>query len=257
VASASKEAAAAQREIAADQLSWSREQWAEQWPVTQRYMESMVGATDAQLGNAARDRARYEGTFQPLENQLVRTAQEWNTPARASQEAGRAMADVAQSFEAQRKTALSTLESYGIDPSQTRFGALDLGTRVAQAAATSAAGTQARRNTEATGLSLLGEAINIGKGYPGQVAQSYGGATTAGQAGVNAGVNTAGTYGQMMGSPLGWAGASNQVLGNWGNTMNQNYQNSINAAKVDNDASGNMMSGIGSLIGGAIGLAMM
>lgn len=257
IASASAEAAKQQSETSRQQLDWSKEQWGQQWPVTQKYMQSMMDNSDAQTAAAAKDRARYEGTYQPLEDKLVSTATGWNSPVRAEQESGAAMADVSSAFEQQRKSALSTLESFGIDPSQTRFGALDLGTRVSQAAATAAAGTQSRKNTEATGLGLLGEAINIGKGYPGQVSQSYSGATQAGSAGITSGLNTANTYGNMMGTGLDWSKASSASLGQWGNTLNQGYQNASNSAQINQKGQADTMSGIGSLIGGAAMLAMM
>jgi hypothetical protein len=257
IAMASAEQAKQQAQTSKDQLAWSKEQWNQQWPVTQRYMESMVANSDAQTANAAHDRARYEQTYQPLEDKLVSTATGWNSPVRAEQESGAAQADVATAFDAQRKSALSTLESYGIDPSQTRFGALDLGTRVSQAAATAAAGTQSRKNTEATGLGLLGEAINIGKGYPGQVSQSYAGATSAGSSGITSGLNTANTYGNMMGTGLDWSKASTGSLGTWGNALNQSYGNQMDAAKLNQQGQSNTMQGIGSLIGGAAMLAMM
>ena len=271
MAMASKEAAQTQAQTAKEQLSWAKDQWSQQWPITQQYMQKMMDTSDAQtqmqreqMSNAEKDRARYESTYQPLENQLVTTAQGWNSPARSARESGAAMGDVATAFDQQRKSSLATLESYGIDPSQTRFGALDLGTRVAQAAATAAAGTQSRKNTEATGLGLLSEAINIGKGYPGQVSQSYAGATQAGggaantgAAGINAGLSTGSTYSNMMGSPLGWTQASNSAMGTTGNTMVGGYKAAVEGSHEAAQQQGNMMQGIGSLIGGAAAIAMM
>ena len=158
------------------------------------------------------------------------------------------------------------MEGYGIDPSQTRYGALDLGTRISQAAAQASAGTTSRNQTEATGLALQGEAINIGRGYPGAVANAYGTAINAGQAGVgagagsssaggagiNAGLNTSSTYGNMMGSPVQWGSLSNQSAGVGINALNTGFQNQMAGFNANTAIAQNQASGIGSLAGAAI-----
>lgn len=257
LAASSAHAADLQSVTSREQLDWAKQQYADMAPQTKAYMESMTSATDQQMANAQTDRARYENIYQPVENQFVSTAQNWNSPARANQQAAAAEADVATQFEAQRKQALGSLESYGIDPSQTRFGALDLGTRVSQAAAQAAAGTQSRRETEAMGLSLQGEAINIGKGYPGQVSNAYAGATQAGQAGINSGLNTSTTYGNLMGTANQWAGTSNQAMGIGGGIAGSQgqYATSQNALAAQQSAS--TMSAVGSIAGAAVGAGII
>jgi hypothetical protein len=215
----------------------------------------------------------YKKTYQPLETQFAQEAQNYNTPMRADTRAAASEAEVNTAFSAQRDQALQSLEGYGIDPSQTRYGALDLGTRISQAAATAAAGTQSRLNTEATGLALQGEAINIGRGYPGQVAGAYGTAINAGQGGVSAGsgaagalqggasmgasgvqagLNTSNTYGNMMGTPTQWAGLANQSTGLAGNLMNTGFQNQMAGFNANAAIAQNTASGIGGLMGAGI-----
>ena len=253
LAASSAESAKLESQTSREQLDWAKQQYADQAPYTNAYLKSMTASTDQQLANAQSDRARYENIYQPVEDQFVSTAQNWNAPSRAQQQAAAAEADVATQFDAQRKAALGSLESYGIDPSQTRFGALDLGTRVSQAAAMAQAGTQSRRETEAMGLSLQGEAINIGKGYPGQVSNAYAGATQAGQAGITSGLNTSQTYGNLMGTANQWAGTSNQAMGVGAGIAGSQgqYATGVNAANAQQSAS--TMQGIGSLAGAAIG----
>jgi hypothetical protein len=210
------------------------------------------------MANAQADRARYERDFQPVEDKFLKQTADWNSPDRADREAGGAMADVATQFSAARANALSNLESYGIDPSQTRYGALDLGTRVSQAAAEASAGTQSRRNTEATGMALEGEAINIGRGYPGQVAQSYSGAQSSGGAALGGAMNTSATYGNLMGNPATWAGAAGAARGGALNATMAPYQGQLQAYQAQAQMDAGQSSGMGSLIGGvaAIGGAI-
>jgi hypothetical protein len=249
VAQSSVDAAKIQAQTSQAQLDWAKQQYAQQAPLTNAYMQSMVDSTNQQTANAAKDRQRYEQIYQPVEDQFVKQATTWNSPARADQNAGAAMGDVATAMEASRKNSQAQLESYGIDPSQTRYGALDLSTRIAQASSQAAAGTQSRLNTEATGLSLEGEAINIGKGYPGQVAQSYAGATSAGSAGITAGLNTSSVYGNLEGTGTSWGALANSSNSTGTTALNTGFGNAMSAYNANTAATANQAKGIGQLIG--------
>jgi hypothetical protein len=250
LAASSVEAAQVAQQTSREQLDWAKQQYADQAPLTKSYVQSMVDTTNENVQAAKDAQARLQSTYYPIENQFAQEAQTYNDPARAAERSATAQADVASTFAGQRKAALQSLEGFGIDPSQTRYGALDLGTRISQAAAQSAAGTNSRQQSEAAGLALQGEAINIGRGYPGQVAQAYGTAVNAGSAGVNAGLNTSSTYGNMMGSPATWAGIQSANLAGAGNLMNQGYQNQLGAFQANAAIAQNQASGIGSLVGG-------
>jgi hypothetical protein len=266
IANSDLAAAQVQAQTSKDQLDWAKQQYADQEPYTKAYMTSMtdvqnadIQAQQTQEASAAKAQQFYETNYQPLESQFAGEAGGYNAPARAAQQSAAAQADVASTFAGQRQSALSSLESYGIDPSQTRYGALDLGTRISQAAAQSAAGTQSRLNTEATGMALQGEAINIGRGYPGQIAQAYSTATGAGQgaagaggAGVGAGLNTSSTYGNMMGTPTQWGALANQSNAGAAGALNQGFQNQMSGFNANTAIAENTSSGIGSLMGAAV-----
>lgn len=255
VAQSSLEAAKMQQETSAEQLDWAKEQYADQAPRTMAYMDAMTGQMQQQSENAGRDRDRYESMYQPTEDKFVEKANNWNSADRQTQQAGMALADVNRTFEAARRNSTASLESFGIDPSQTRYGALDLGTRVSQAAAQASAGTTSRLNTEATGLALQGEAINIGKGYPGQVAQSYSGATTAGGAGITSGLNTSSTYGNMMGTAAQWSGLSTNSNQAAMGALKAGGDYGLQTTQMANQASAASSAGIGSLVGAGISAA--
>lgn len=257
VAEASKESAAISAEVAREQLSWAREQYFLDRDVSDSVIEAALRRLDQTDAQAAADRARYEDIFQPLEDDLAWEAREYANPERQEFEAGRAQADVSQQFEMARTAAQDRLESYGIDPSQTRAGALDVSTRMQEAAARASAGNQARQQVEATGRALRSEAINIGKGYPAQIQGSYNTATQSGNSGVNAGIATTATGANTMGTGAQWQGLSNQAVGTWGNVLNMGYNNALDAYKAENSA--NQSSGIGSMLGlvGGIGAKLI
>ena len=252
IASSDAEAAKLNAQTSKDQLDWAKQQYADQEPYTQAYMKSMTDASNENLTNARADRARYESTYQPIEDQFAKEATDYNSPDRTNQRAGAAEADVSSQFAGQRSAALSQLESFGIDPSQTRYGALDLGTRISQAASTAAAGTTSRNQSEATGLALQSEAINIGRGYPGQVAQSYSTAQGSGGAAVGAGNATASTYGNLMGTPTQWSALGTNANTAAAGALNTGFNNSFQNYQAANEIGASNASGLSSLAGAAI-----
>jgi len=162
---------------------------------------------------------------------------------------------VSSQFALARTAAQDRLESFGIDPSQTRAGALDVSSRIAEAATRAQAANQTRENVtraeEATGRVLRSEALNIGRGYPGQIAQSYGTAMNSGNQAVNSALATTASGANTMGTAPQWQGLGNQAVGQWGNALTQGYQNQLGAFKANQAAS----SGWGSVLGtlGGIG----
>ena len=251
IAESSMAAAKLQQQTAREQLDWAREQYKDQAPRTNEYMDSMTRATDAQTKSAELDRSRYESMYQPTEDRLIGTANAYNSSVGAEQKSQQAMGDVAQSFESARNASLAHLESFGMKPGDTRMSALDIGTRVSEAAAQAGAATASRRGSETTGLALQGEGINIGKGYPGQVAQSYAGGTASGGAGISSGLNTSSTYGNLMGTGVQYSGLAltNRTVGVAGMQQGNAFANQ--AAGINNQAATGMGSAIGSAIGGA------
>jgi len=255
MAQADQQAAQMQYNLGQQQLQWGKDQFNQVWPYAQQYMQQESDSSAVNTQNAKDQQSFYDQTYKPIESQFAGEASGYNSPARAEANAGAAKADVANAFDAQRATALSSLESYGIDPSQTRFGALDLSTRISQAAATAAAGTQSRINTEATGLSLQGAAINIGRGYPGDVAQSYNTAQNAGSSGIataNSAINT-GT--NSMGSAPQYFSGGNQAYSNAGGIIGAQTSRANAQDAASAQAGASTASGIGSLVGAGVGIA--
>lgn len=253
IAAASKEAAEYSYKLGREQLDWAREQDY----MNRQVADVVIGSSlDRQAMNdqfALADRQRYEDIYQPLEDTAVQEARSFASPARKEYEMGRASSEVAQQMEGARRSARQQLESFGIDPSATRYAALDLGSRVQQAAAQAGAANQAGQQTEAVGRALRSEAVNVGRGYPGQIAGTYGTALQSGNAAVNSGLATTASGANTMGTAPQYQGLGNQSLGVWGNTLNMGYQNQMAQYQANQQSS----SGIGSILGGALGMATM
>lgn len=254
VAAASERAAELSYQLGQEQLAWAKEQYALDSEVYNRIVDGFLADMDETSQAAAKDRAFYEDYYQPLEKDLVEEAKNYDTPERRAREMGAAQAQVAQQFDAQRENAQRELEAYGIDPSSTRYGALDIGVRTAQAASQAAAGTAASNRVEDNARALRAEAINVGRGYPGQIAGAYQVSQGAGTGA--AGIVGQGTQigGQTMGTAPTYMGLGNQAVGTWGNTLNMSYQNQLAQFKANQSVSSGWGSALG-LIGGIAGRA--
>ena len=252
LAKASEKSAQYAYELAVRQQDWAESTYLDNKGVSDLVIEKALGALDKQQAIADEDRERYETIYQPLEEQLAAEAESYASAERQEKEAGAAEADVAAQFAAARQTAQDRLESYGVDPSQTRSGALDLGTRVAEAAAQASAGNQARTQTENIGRALRSEAINVGKGYPAQIQSAQAGALGAGNQAANTGLATTASGANTMGTGQGWQGLGNSAIGQWGNILNAGFNNQLDAFTADQQSS----SGWGNIIGNVAGMAM-
>jgi hypothetical protein len=251
IAAASEKAAEYSYKISKEQLAWAKEKYASDNEIAGKVIDAALERQSTNDANAAKDRARYEGIYQPLEDQLAKDAEDYSNPDRLEENAAKAQADVSQQFDQSRQRALQNLQSYGVDPSSLRYAALDRGANVSQAAAESAAGNQSRQQDQAIGRALRSEAINVGRGYPGQIAGTYGTALQSGNQGINSALATTASGASSMGTGLGWGQAGNQSLNTWGNTLNTGYQNELSAWQANQNSS----SGIGGLLGTGLGVA--
>jgi hypothetical protein len=237
LAAVSEKSAEYSYKTAQEQLAWAKEVYADNKAVGDQVIDFALGQMDKQAAWADADRARYEDIYQPLEDQAAQRAQDYVTPERQEYEAGKAEADVAMQFEAARRAAQDKLEGYGVDPSQLRSGALDLQSRVAEAAAQAGAGNQARFRTEQYGDQLMANAINTGKGYPAQTLGAAGAAGASGNQATNTGLATTQSGANTMGTGYQWQGMGNQGVGMWGQILNAGYQNQLQGWQANQDAS--------------------
>lgn len=236
-------------ENAQEMMDWARDAYAKTEGLSDITIDNALKWMDTMGDWATADRKRYEEVFQPLEDQLVADAQSYASPERIALESGKAQADVAAKFDQARQNAQDRLEAFGVDPSQTRQGALDLGTRVAQGAAQASAGNQARWNTEATGRDLRNTAIQLGLQYPGRAITEAQGSGNFGTSAVNQRLATVASGAQTMGTPAQWQQIGNQGATAASGAKSQSYQDKLAAAQAKAQES----SGIGEVVGTVAG----
>ncbi|CAB4124639.1 hypothetical protein UFOVP55_16 [uncultured Caudovirales phage] len=250
VAAASEKSAEYSYKLGQEQLAWAKEQYASDKSVSDRVVNSFLDTQAVNDATAVKDRARYEKTYQPLEDKLAADAGDYANGSRRDLEMGRAEAGVAQSMNANRAASMQRLQDFGVDPTSLKSQALDRNFSIQQGAATAAAGNQASEQVDATGRALRSEAINVGRGYPGQIAGQYGTALQAGSGAVNSALATTASGANTMGTANQWQNTGNSAVGTWGNTLNMGYQNQM----AQYNANQNSSSGWGSALGMGVGL---
>jgi hypothetical protein len=243
------EVARMNQQTAREQLDWAREQDALNRDLLQQVLDVQLPAMSEQFQTAQADRARYEEMFRPFENQWAEEAKNYDTPERRQQERARAMSDVTQQFDAQRRNALSRLESYGVDPSQTRNAALDVGVRTAQAAAAAGAATGADRRVEDVGRALQSDVINLGRGALSNAAGFYGQAVGAGSAAQGNALNTTASGANAVQSSLGFSGQALQGYGQSADIRTQGFNNQMANWNAGQQQTAGMLQAVGGMAG--------
>lgn len=246
------------------QFDWAKAQFDKNAEISDRVINDAFARQDKLDTMAAEDRQRYQAVFQPVEDNLVQEIQDYSRPgaaeAKAEQKAGGAMAEVSQQFAQARAAAQHRLEEFGIDPSQTRAAALDLGTRIEEAKARAGAGNTTRdavlEREAAIRRGMRSEAINLGRGYPGQSAQSSALAGQSGGMAGSTGLSTTQSGAATMGTPLQWGAMGAQALTGAGNLMKTGYDQVLDRYKLV-QAENDKPSGWGTALGliGGIGLS--
>lgn len=229
-----KPLADAQVAVGKEQLDIQREQLTQaradaEWnrTIAQPIIDESLRQMKEQAQFAREERDRYNTTYRPIEDQFTKDALAFDTPERQEAEAGRAISAVGQAFDANTAAARRQLSRFGIDPSMLRAGALELQSSLSRATAQAQAGTDARRRVEDVGRSLEGEVINLGRGLPSTVANSYNSAVQGGQGANSTGLNTAAGAASGAQSTLGWGQLGLSGYQGAVNTLNSGYQNNL------------------------------
>jgi len=248
-AEASEEIARINQQTAREQLAWAREQDANNQALLQEVLDIQLPAMREQFDQAQSDRQRYETMFRPFEDAFVEEAQNYDTPERRERMRGGAIADVNSQFDAQRRNATQRLESYGVDPSQTRNAALDIGVRTQQAAAQAAAATGSDRRVEDVGRALRSDAINMGRGALSNAAGFYGAAVGAGGSAQQGALNTTQSGAGAVQSSLGFSGQALQGYGQSADIQSQGFNNQMASWNAQQQQTAGMLQAAGGVAG--------
>lgn len=188
------------------------------------------------LRELADERRASGAKFSPLEDQLINSVQQFQTPEYAQEQVNAAKSEVTGSFAKVRQASEANAASLGLNPNDPRAMSMNRGLDLAQAGATAGAGTSARRNTRQLAFDTLA------------------GVSARGDAKLGQAIGALGTGGSLLnqaqGNQIQWNDAQNRYrLGN----RQIDSQAAQNAAAAEDAGWG----GIGTAVGiGAAALMM-
>lgn len=262
-AQSSVEVAQLQKQTADDYLNFMKEQYAELKPLAEQISKAMVAnqTQQAEITRENRERANeyadYERTtYRPLEQALVKDAQEYDTEGKREQIASRAMADVATAYQNQRQQALDQMAKFGINPNSNRFAAINASLSRAEALDSAGAANNSRLQAEQLGYARKLDAASLGRNLASNATAAYGTAINAGNASVASGssaLSTAAAPGSAMGGAYATRsnilGGATGAYGTAGNIYGQEFNARMSGYQANQQAVGAVYGGIGNIAG--------
>ncbi len=223
----------------------------------QNFMSMSLPASEDLFEWARTQRDRFDEFVMPQMESLFREAELYASKGEEDRQRGAAIQDVKSATEAQRESQLRKLEGYGVDPSDTRYLAMDKQAGVAEAALSALAANQAGERTKQIGRDMRTEAINLGTGFLSDAQASGVNAANIGTAGANVGNAAANTGIALQQAPadmMAGAGAATSTAAGIVDTSygrDLNYATDQRAAEAA-DASG--LAGIANIAGAGLSM---
>ncbi|ACR15059.1 virion-associated phage protein [Burkholderia phage BcepIL02] len=256
-------AALEEMQLGRDFLDFSKSQFdvasarqAELDELTRKVTDQQLATQDQANAWAREDRQRYKDVFQPLQDEFVQTAKNYDSPERQEQMAAEAQADVQQAAKQANAANTRQMASMGINPASGRFQGVTRAQDTLTALNSAGAANTARQQVRDKALALKADAINVGSGLPSNAATAAGLGLNAGNSATgNAGAANANFRANVGIMGQGYTGAMQGLQGGAG-VLNQQYstQGSIWAAQQQaaSQNSSGLMSGLGTIAGAGI-----
>lgn len=227
--------------------------------------------TQSEKQNAQSDElySRYEKYFKPVEEKLVKEAEEYNSSTKAQTEAQNALSTTNGSYDAQRQALNMRMKSYGIDTNSGLYSEQARASNINQAAAATTAANQARQSAVDLGWQKQLQLSQLGSAYLGSsinLANLANSTASTGSTAATAASSTATSLGQATVNNalnFGQIGLNSyQTMSNaWGQYANMgqqktNYNQQVQSSK--DQASAAQASGTATAVGSvaAIGIAI-
>ncbi len=179
---------------------------------------------------------------------MIKDAQDFNTPAKEAELAGKAEADVSQGFSSAREQSQRATERMGINPLSKKSAGADIQLQIAQAAAEASGAGNARTSARLEGRALTDRASNALAGYPAM-------GMTATTNGANMGTAGVGLTGAAITGMNSGYGAASTAAGGMGSNATGMFNAQANYQTESDKAASAGSAGLGSAIGG-IAMAM-
>jgi hypothetical protein len=181
-----------------EQLAFSKQQYAEMMPLARQVYGQQMDAQRQQM-QQAQDYYDYQrNTFRPVEQGLVRDAQNFSTEGYREQLAGQAAAAAGRAFGVQQDMGQRAMAARGVNPNSGAAMALQAQGNLGLAAQRANAMTGARTQAEQLGFARRMDVTGLGRGLAGASTAAYQGANTAGSSSMNTAMAPGGQYMQGL-----------------------------------------------------------
>jgi len=204
--------------VSKEQLDFARQQYNEMKPIASRIAGAQIAAQEQQMAQAKDYYDYQKNTFRPVEQGLVRQAQEFSTEGYREQMARDAAAAAAQAFGQNQAMTSRAAAARGINMNSGAGLAMQNQNALGLSAARANAMTGARTQAQQMGWARQMDVTGLGRNLAGASTAAYGGATGAGTAGMNTSMAAGNQFQQ------GLAGAANTM-----GTMNSGMASMYNA----------------------------
>ncbi len=191
-----------------------------------------------------------KGTFRPVEEGLVKDANEFSTAGAKEGFARKAVADLESAQAREQVQSDRAMASMGVNPNSGRFAGMNRMQAIMNAGTRAGAATNARERADALGFAKRMDVVGIGRNLPGASSASYQVATGAGNSAVG---NQMAPSGQLLNGMAQGAGITGQGLqmkqqglSTIAGLQSQNYN-----AALANDSGGSGLVGLMGTLGGA------
>lgn len=240
--------------FAKDAYGTSLERQAKLDDLTTQVTQQQLGLATDQANWARSDRARYENTFQPIENDYIDKATNYASDARQAEAAAEASGDVQAAAAAQRAITQRQQASMGVSPTSGRFAGVQAAQDNATALAAAGAANTARQAIRDKGLALTADAVNLGRGLPSQAGAAAGSAVASGAQALSGNQST--NVQALQAPGIVSQGYQGQMAGyqGMGSTLNQQYSTQMSGWQTEQQVNAQSAAGIGQAIGGIFGL---
>lgn len=257
-------AALKEAELGEEWMKFSKEQFAidnarqeKQDALAATVANQQLEASKQAQGWATEDRDRFNNVFKPLQDDFIKTANNWDSAERQQQVASEAKADVLNNAAEQRGATQRQMSSMGVSPTSGRYAGIDRAGESATALAAAGAENTSRNQVRKEGVAMRGDAINLGSGLSVNPATSLGLGVSSGSAALG---TTAANNSQAAGLSnkvgQGYQGAMSGY-GQQANILQGQYNSQLSAWQSGQANSAANSSGLMSGIGSMAGMAMV
>lgn len=252
------QAALRQAKLGEDYLQFAREQFTqeskradEMSSLAKDVATDQIAASKTAQQWAAEDRARFKSVFQPMQDQLIDTAKNWDSKERQDSVAAEARADVLNNADVQADARARSMASMGVSPASGRYAGVERAADTATALAAAGAENRARATVRKEAIALKGDAVNMGAGLASSAGASLGLGINAGGAAVGTAATGNSGYATARGVMQGGVGMAMNGYNSQASILNGLYNNQMSAWQAQQQAGAGFMNGVGSIVGAA------